>query len=96
MYVRVDPLDHHRVVTEPGCEDVDGVTLHRGGDRQANAALWRIALTRMSSDPDTRAYVARRTNEGLSQREVMRCLKCYIAREPWSEASSQTPQSAAT
>ncbi len=55
--------------------------LHRGGDRQANAALWRIALTRMSSDPDTRDYVTRRTNEGLSKREVMRCLKRYIARE---------------
>ena len=35
----------------------------------------------MSSDPDTRAYVARRTSEGLSKREVMRCLKRYIARE---------------
>jgi transposase len=55
--------------------------LHRGGDRQANSALWRIALTRMSNDPDTRAYVERRTKEGLSKREVMRCLKRYIARE---------------
>jgi transposase len=55
--------------------------LHRGGDRQANSALWRIALTRMSWDPDTRAYVERRTKEGLSKREVMRCLKRYIARE---------------
>lgn len=55
--------------------------LHRGGDRQANSALWRIALTRMSNDPDTRDYVQRRTKEGLSKREVMRCLKRYIARE---------------
>ncbi|MGE3794988.1 MAG: IS110 family transposase [Dehalococcoidia bacterium] len=55
--------------------------LHRGGDRQANSALWRIALTRMSWDPDTKAYVERRTKEGLSKREVMRCLKRYIARE---------------
>jgi transposase len=55
--------------------------LHRGGDRQANSALWRIALTRMSNDPDTRNYVQRRTKEGLSKREVMRCLKRYIARE---------------
>lgn len=55
--------------------------LHRGGDRQANSALWRIALTRMSSDPNTRAYVERRTKEGLSKREIMRCLKRYIARE---------------
>jgi transposase len=55
--------------------------LHRGGDRQANSALWHIALTRMSSDPRTRAYVVRRTDEGLTKRDVMRCLKRYIARE---------------
>ena len=48
--------------------------LHRGGDRQANSALWHIALTRMSSDPKTRAYVERRFDEGLSKREIMRCL----------------------
>jgi transposase len=55
--------------------------LHRGGDRQANSALWRIALTRMSNDPDIRAYVTRRTQQGMSKREVMRCPKRYIARE---------------
>lgn len=63
--------------------------LHRGGDRQANSALWRIALTRMSWDPDTRAYVERRTNEGLSKREVMRCLKRYIARELFPDLPQQ-------
>jgi len=55
--------------------------LNRGGDRQANHALWRIAITRMSSHPPTRAYVARRTEEGLSKPEIIRCLKRYIARE---------------
>ena len=55
--------------------------LNRGGDRQANNALWRIALTRMSSDPRTRAYVERRTAEGKTKREIMRILKRYIARE---------------
>jgi transposase len=55
--------------------------LSRGGDRQANRALHRIALTRMSHDPRTRAYVARRTTEGLSKMEIMRCLKRYIANE---------------
>jgi transposase len=59
--------------------------LHRGGDRQANSALWHIALTRMSWDPDTRAYVERRTKEGLSKREVMRCLKRYIARKIFAD-----------
>jgi hypothetical protein len=55
--------------------------LNRGGDRQANAALWNIVLTRMSSDPRTRAYVERRTKEGLSKGEIMRILKRYVARE---------------
>jgi transposase len=55
--------------------------LNPGGNRQANHALWRIVLTRMSSDERTRKYVARRTAEGLSTREVMRVLKRYVARE---------------
>lgn len=48
--------------------------LNRGGDRQANAALYRIVLTRMSSDPRTRDHVERRRGQGLSNREIMRCL----------------------
>jgi transposase len=55
--------------------------LNPGGNRQANHALWRIVFTRMSSDERTRKYVARRTNEGLTTREVMRVLKRYVARE---------------
>jgi transposase len=55
--------------------------LNRGGNRQANHALWRIVLTRMSSDPRTRAYVERRSAQGLSRREIMRVLKRYVARE---------------
>ena len=55
--------------------------LNRGGDRQANSALWTIALVRMASHPPTRSYVQRRTADGLSKREIMRCLKRYIARE---------------
>ncbi len=51
------------------------------GDRQANHALWQIVITRMSSHPPTRAYVARRTKEGLSKKEIIRCLKRYVARE---------------
>ena len=57
------------------------VRLNRGGDRQANAALYRIVLTRMSSDDETRNYVRRRRAEGLSTREIMRCLKRYVARQ---------------
>ena len=57
------------------------VRLNRGGDRQANAALYQIVLTRMSSDDETRNYVRRRRAEGLSTREIMRCLKRYVARQ---------------
>jgi transposase len=55
--------------------------LNRGGDRQANAALYRIALVRLRWDPRTRAYMERRTQDGLSKKEIIRCLKRYIARE---------------
>jgi transposase len=55
--------------------------LNRGGDRHANSALHRIVLTRMSSHPQTRAYVARRRAEGLNSFEIMRCLKRYVARQ---------------
>jgi transposase len=55
--------------------------LNPGGDRQANHALWRIVFTRMGSDPATRAYAERRTAEGKSKAEIMRCLKRYAARE---------------
>jgi transposase len=55
--------------------------LNRGGDRQANAALHTVALTRMRFDPRTQDYVVRRTAQGLSKREIMRCLKRYIARD---------------
>jgi transposase len=59
--------------------------LNRGGDRQANNALWRIVLVRMSCDERTRSYVARRTAEGKSKREIIRCLKRYITREVYQE-----------
>jgi transposase len=55
--------------------------LDRGGDRQANAALWRIVMTRMRHEPRTRAYVERRTAEGRSKLEIIRALKRYVARE---------------
>ncbi len=55
--------------------------LNPGGDRQANHALWRIVITRMSSHPPTRTYVERRSKEGLSKTEIIRCLKRYVARE---------------
>jgi transposase len=55
--------------------------LNRGGDRRANNALFTIVLNRMQRDPRTRTYVERRTAEGLSNKEIMRCLKRFVARE---------------
>ncbi|PXY34481.1 IS110 family transposase [Prauserella sp. PE36] len=57
--------------------------LNRAGDRQANAALHRIVIVRMRHCPRTRAYVTRRTTEGLSKRDIIRCLKRYAAREAY-------------
>lgn len=55
--------------------------LNRGGNRQANAALYRIVIVRMRWHEPTMAYVARRTAEGRTKKEVIRCLKRYVARE---------------
>jgi transposase len=63
--------------------------LNRGGDRQANAALYRIVMTRMAWHEPTKEYVARRTAEGKSKREIMRCLKRYVAREVYGLLGAQ-------
>lgn len=55
--------------------------LNRGGDRSANHALHTIVLCRMRHDERTRAYVERRTSQGLSKKDIMRCLKRHVARE---------------
>ena len=58
--------------------------LNRGGDRKANAALYRIVVVRLRHDRRTKAYMGRRTAEGMSKVEVIRCLKRYVAREVFS------------
>ncbi|HEV7896910.1 MAG TPA: IS110 family transposase [Planosporangium sp.] len=65
--------------------------LNRGGDRQANSALWRIVLVRMKTHPPTRDYVTRRTAEGLAKRDIMRCLKRYVAREVYHHINPTPP-----
>lgn len=57
--------------------------LNRGGDRRANRALHVIAAHRMRTDPGTAAYVERRRSEGLTDREIRRCLKRHMAREAY-------------
>jgi len=64
--------------------------LNRGGDRQANAAFYRIVLTRMSGDEQTKAYVARRRDEGKNTAEIMRCLKRFVARETFTHIQHVT------
>jgi transposase len=69
--------------------------LNRGGDRQANAALYRIAVTRLRCDPETRDYLDRRAAEGKTRREAIRCLKLYIAREIYKLIRPSEPTAAA-
>ena len=66
--------------------------LSRGGDRAANSALYIVAIVRMRHHAPTRTYVERRTAEGLSKREIIRCLKRYIAREIYAALTRSTGQ----
>lgn len=63
--------------------------LNRGGDRQANAALYRIVIVRLRYHQPTRDYMAKRTAQGLTKKEVIRCLKRYLARQIWHHLSNQ-------
>ena len=55
--------------------------LNRGGNRQANAALYRVVVVRLRGHPPTIAYVKRRKADGLSKKDIIRCLKRFVARE---------------
>lgn len=57
--------------------------LNRGGDRQLNCALHQVALTKRRCDPATKAYIARRSSQGVSERCATRCIKRYLARRIW-------------
>jgi transposase len=65
--------------------------LSRSGDRAANSALYIITITRMRHHEPTRAYFQRRTAEGLTKREIIRCLKRYIAREVFQALPTSRP-----
>lgn len=58
--------------------------LNRGGHRQANAALYRVVIVRLQHHEPTKAYLARRTAQGKSKAEIIRCLKRLLARELWA------------
>jgi transposase len=70
--------------------------LNRAGDRQANRALHIITIVRMRHDERTRAYVERRTAEGLSKKEIIRCLKRHIAREIYKALTRENSAFATT
>jgi transposase len=70
--------------------------LSRSGDRAANSALYMVTIVRMRHHQPTRDYVERRTAEGLSKREIIRCLKRYIAREIYKNLPRPSATSAPT
>jgi transposase len=57
--------------------------LDRGGNRQINTAIHRVAITRVRCHPETRDYIARKRSEGKTTREAIRCLKRHLARRIW-------------
>ena len=62
--------------------------LNRGGDRRLNRALSSFVLTRMSHDPETRAYMERRRSEGKTSKEIRQLLKRYIAQQVYRRLSN--------
>lgn len=65
--------------------------LDRGGNRQINAAIHRIAVTRARCDPESRAYIERKRAEGKTQREALRCLKRHLIRRIWQQLQTPPP-----
>jgi transposase len=65
--------------------------LDRGGNRQLNCALHRLAVSKARLDPETAAYLARKQAEGKSRREALRCLKRHLARRVFKLLQPSTP-----
>jgi transposase len=65
--------------------------LDRGGNRQINASIHRIAVTRSRCHPETRAYVERKRSEGKTTKEAIRCLKRHLTRRVWQLLQPPTP-----
>jgi transposase len=70
--------------------------LNYGGDRRINSALYMVAVTRLQQDPATRANMERRPAEGETKREIIRCLKRYIAHRVWRRLEHAPPRELAT
>lgn len=69
--------------------------LNRGGDRRANSALYRIVIVRLCYDAKTKEYAERRTTEGKSKAEIIRCLKRYVAREVFAVLTDKSQKTLA-
>jgi len=83
----------HRLRSEAAFAHLCGVApipASSGGDRAANNALYIVVLGRLRYDPRTRRYADRRTTEGLSKPEIIRCLKRYVAREIYNLLATHT------
>jgi len=65
--------------------------LDRGGNRQINTAIHRVAVTRARCHPETRAYIERKRSEGKTNRDAIRCLKRHLARRVWHLLQPQVP-----
>ena len=65
--------------------------LNRGGDRLANSAIHTVVMTRWRCCPDTQAYIARRRAEGLTDRDIRRCLKRYVSRQLFRHMNKSWP-----
>jgi transposase len=65
--------------------------LDRGGNRQINAAIHRMAVTRARCDAETQNYVARKKTEGKTQRDAIRCLKRHLTRRVWQLLRAPAP-----
>jgi transposase len=65
--------------------------LDRGGNRQLNTAIHRVAVTRARCHPETRAYLDRKRSEGKTNREAIRCLKRHLARRVWNLLRTPAP-----
>jgi transposase len=70
--------------------------LDRGGNRQINATLHRIAVTRVRCDPQTQDYIARKNTEGKTNRDAIRCLKRHLTRRLWHLLQTSAPAASQT
>jgi transposase len=70
--------------------------LDRGGNRQINTAIHRIAVTRARCHPESRDYIARKRAEGKSSTEAIRCLKRHLTRRTWHLLRAPAPAEQAT